>query len=131
MMYLTDEDYETAEKNGLKKATVHNRFYHLGWSKERSISAPFKVSLYEQHEEDCKENGVSYDLFYSRRAKGMTSKQAATTPVKKPKLTDKDFEVAASNGIGRLTVKARVHNYRWTVERAITEPIHQKFRKKD
>ncbi|PER25404.1 hypothetical protein [Bacillus cereus] len=40
--------------------------------------------------------------------------------------TDKDYEVAARNGISKPNVNQRVNSYDWSIERAITEPIQKK-----
>ena len=126
---LTAQDYIEAEKNGIKPSTLEGRFYQYGWSKERCINEPLKRGLYWQHEEECKKNGVSYDLFYARRKKGWTVKQSASTPMKK-RLGPKEFAIAESNGISKISVKNRVNLNKWSIERAITEPINTKFRRK-
>lgn len=37
---ITKEQFAIAEANGIKKATVESRFYHLKWSIEKSITHP-------------------------------------------------------------------------------------------
>lgn len=36
--YLTDQDYEVAKQNGISKINAYNRFYILGWSKEKGYN---------------------------------------------------------------------------------------------
>ena len=40
--YLLDEDFETAQKNGIGYMTAYNRFYRLGWTAEKTITKPVK-----------------------------------------------------------------------------------------
>ncbi|HFJ9331842.1 TPA: hypothetical protein ACGW5B_005303 [Bacillus paranthracis] len=43
-----------------------------------------------------------------------------------PVPTEKDYEIAARNGISKANVNQRVYGYHWSVERAITEPLQNK-----
>ena len=40
-------------------------------------------------------------------------------------ITPDDYEVAKQNGISESTLYARVYNYFWDIERAITEPVNK------
>lgn len=40
--------------------------------------------------------------------------------------TEKDYEIAAQNGISRANVNQRVYSYDWSIERAITDPLQKK-----
>ncbi len=43
-----------------------------------------------------------------------------------PVPTEKDYDIAARNGISKANVNQRVYGYHWSVERAITEPLQNK-----
>ncbi len=40
--YITPEEYEVAEKNGIDKRTLEQRIREYGWDKERAITIPKK-----------------------------------------------------------------------------------------
>lgn len=40
--------------------------------------------------------------------------------------TDKDYEIAARNGISKANVNQRVYGYHWSIERAIADPLQNK-----
>jgi hypothetical protein len=48
----------------------------------------------------------------------------------KPVPTDKDYEIAAHNGISKNNVDQRVNKLNWSIEDAITKPIFVSLRKK-
>lgn len=94
--YLTEEDYETARKNGIHYNLAYNRVYVYGWEPERAITEPpFEMNKptgeWDDWKEVCEQNGVSHQLFRTRKSralkKGMTDEQAAFyaayEPVKK------------------------------------------------
>ena len=141
--YLTDEDYAIAEKNGIDKASAYRRFYLNGWTLERTITQPVnrQKSLkqilekdYPDYESILKENEVSYATFYQRIYYGSSIEEALYTPNKRlhpsyakekrcrvaRKITKEQFAIAEENGIKYGTVRARVYNYHWPVEKAIT-----------
>jgi AraC-like DNA-binding protein len=140
MEYLTPEDFEIAAKNGIPEVRVKNRFYYLYWSKERSITQPCKSpkGLWPKYKDICAETGISESQFYKRmREYGMTPDEAATTKhmergtIKKVKIkvTKEVQEIALQNGISIPTLKYRVNYLKWAVERASTEPIHERKRR--
>lgn len=43
-----------------------------------------------------------------------------------PVLTEKDYEIAARNGISKMNVYLRVNKRGWEIERAITVPVRKK-----
>lgn len=131
MEYLTDADYERAEKNGINRNNLYSRVYSYGWSIERAVTTPILVRSTDWAE--LKDRAVvSQCTFYDRKKKGWPSEQAALTPAdqtvkKSAKLNKEHFYIALSNGISKNTVCQRVYKYRWPVERAITEPVNLKF----
>jgi hypothetical protein len=43
--------------------------------------------------------------------------------------TKEQEEIAKQNGISYRTLYMRVHQYKWSVERAMTEPVHEEKKK--
>jgi len=48
----------------------------------------------------------------------------------KPVPTEKDYEIAARNGISKNNVDQRVNKLNWSIENAITKPIYVSLKKK-
>jgi hypothetical protein len=134
--YLTHEDFITAKKNGINYAIAYSRYYQYGWPKEKAITQPVRRRTWKwkDFEKACKELDISQYMFYKRVRMGMTPEQASTLPVnrKKPgtKIDAEVVKIAAQNGITEGTLKSRVYLYKWTVERAMTEPVDERFRRK-
>jgi hypothetical protein len=129
-MYLTPDDIEIALRNGISEERVKARFYRSGWSVKRATTEPVRVS----------KNGwakykdvsvVSVNTFYQRIQRGMSPEDAALIPTtprggrvgNKFKVTQEDVAEAAKNGISENTLRYRVSKYKWSVERARTEPV--------
>ncbi|WP_226085665.1 hypothetical protein [Mesobacillus sp. S13] len=134
MEYLTDEDYEIAEKNGINRRLAYQRFYMQNFSKRRAITQPVKKSYPElqKFRKIALENGIKHTTFISRIKDGWTPEEACVRPLgyKRPKpkkYTDEHLAIAAKNGIKATTVKNRVGNLRWPIEKAITYPVNEKF----
>lgn len=80
-MYLTEEDYAIAEKNGISRKRAYQRFYQNGWEKERSITQPIrKGTLWKNYREKCESIGITKASFYSRIYRGMSPEEASVTP---------------------------------------------------
>lgn len=144
--YLTPADYARAEEYGISKGNVYNRFYVLNWSKERAITTPIKRDKEKvRWRKIANQNGISTSSFYDRiRRIGWDYERAATTPImtkeqirqasRKSRLrvfTEEQLLEAEKNGIPKRTAYQRVKNYKWTPERAVTEPVRTQFRRKD
>jgi hypothetical protein len=137
---LTIMDYVKAKKNGISQRAAYQRFMEYGWDKERAITEPVaKRDLYKKWKPLIDLVKLKRHTFYTRViSMGMTPFEACITPVEgvkgRPvgngKLTEKHIAIAKRNGISRGTVNQRVYSYKWSVERAITEPVHTQFRKK-
>lgn len=137
--YITPEDFETAEQNGLSMKLVRERVYNLGWDIDKAISTPKrkikKDPLWAKWRKVASENGVSYQL-YSKRVKewGIDPEVAASTKPMKfdeihqlamkaiRKYDPKLLEIAAKNGISKKLFYRRVSGHKWDIERAITTP---------
>lgn len=139
---LLPEDFAVASKNGISYMNAYNRFYVYGWTKHDAITKPLKKpNLWPKYGPICKENGVSETSFYHRIKHGMSPEEAATKPklkrgeiIGKPqqvKITPEIIAIAEKNGISKNTLKYRVSMYKWSVERAMTEPVHKQYRRKD
>lgn len=139
MEYLTDENYITGATIGISKQTLYKRVYEMGWSVEKAITKPINKfnDIWERNRETAEKNGVSKKLFYNRIYAGV-SETEATGPKKDPnekrtaqaKLKKQHLETASKNGINANTVMKRVYDYHWPVEKAVTEPVDVRMRKK-
>jgi uncharacterized protein YjcR len=134
MEYLTPNDYEIAEQNGISKHNVEQRFYTYGWSKDRAITYPLKIrkDIWNQYKD---QSVVSVSTFRRRLKDGMSPELAASTPRGKrdrsgAKLTLAVIQRAEQNGISYNTLKARVYINKWSVEKAVTFPVDVQKRKK-
>jgi hypothetical protein len=138
------EDVELEKQNSISYNSFYNRVYNLGWPIKRAANEPLKkrseCSWY-QYRDICKAHGVTKNAFYQRQYAGWTIEQACTIPMNtthggllrgrpNARLSQKELDIALSNGIGRHTAKARVHIYHWPVEKAITEPVKSQYRRK-
>jgi hypothetical protein len=139
-MYLTPEDYEIAERNGIPRGYATSRFYTKNWSRERAITEPVKKhnGPWKAWKETCKQTGISRSSFNRRVQKGMTPEEAATTPptppnkkAKRTLLTDEQVEIAKQNGIGYSTLVVRISQYKWPIEKAIHTPVDTRKRRKN
>ena len=134
--YITDDDFETAEANGIKTLTVKNRVYRDGWDIDRAITQPV-----EKHDPFCKgwhdwkdKALVSKSTYLSRVRKGWTYEEAALTkPMthseasrKKRKYSEELYRIARENGISEGVVRYRVSQMKWDIEKAITTPLMSK-----
>lgn len=138
--YLSPEDFQKAKDNGIEYETVYNRFYILGWPKEKAITKPVmrRGWGWKDYEEACANLGISKSAFYKRIKEGWDLTKASTTPFvpyherkKNVKITEEVKAIAEKNGIPLGTLKSRVYLYKWDVQRAMTEPIHERFRRND
>ncbi len=131
--YLTDADFERAERNGIPAIRVKNRFYGLHWSKERCITQKYKsnTNKWAQFEADSK---VGKETFYNRLHLGWSPEEAALTPrladgqVLHPKrpIAQEIKDLAEQNGIKPLTLRQRIYGYKWDPMDAATIPVGTK-----
>lgn len=139
MQFISDADREAAEKNGIDYKNLYNRVHACGWPLERAITEPIKPkpgSLYQDYKHLAEPNGITAQTFYKRIKRGMTPEKAATTPKItiadirrakniKAKITPEIIEIAAKNGITERALKQRVYSRKWSLERAMTEPLQK------
>lgn len=131
--YITPSDYDLAEKNGIKRATLEARVREYGWEMERATTEspqkhkPFQP-IWEKWEAIASENGVSRELFYDRvRRFRISEKEAATVPPRlggrpKSRWTDEDLALIKKNGLNLNMVNTRVNTLGWSKEDALNTP---------
>lgn len=146
--FISWEQRQKAEINGIDYMNLFNRVYTLGWDVEKAITTPIRrrPTRGEQYGQETLDNlkkyNIKYNTFISRIRHGWDIKEACTTPPlsgiqRGKRMTEKfekkgykgglkkeHFEIAKKNGIEKLTVYNRVSNLRWDIERAITEPLN-------
>nr|WP_088327054.1 hypothetical protein [Bacillus cereus] len=137
--YITPEEYDIAEKNGISKDLLNRRVREGGWDKEVAMSKPSQHGSTGWHlvKEIAKENGISYWTFKQRRRAGMELMKAATIPPRSPKecialankargvqktFTEEELKRAEENGVSYYTLASRVRKYKWDLEQAIMTP---------
>lgn len=129
--YLTPEDYELAEKNGISRDLAYRRFYENCWEKERAITQPKRgtTSVWKQWREIAEANGIRESTFYSRLNIGLNPEEAATKELSKngsggsKHFSDEILQMAATNGITPRRLYSRVFECKWDVIKAATTPI--------
>ena len=141
--YLNPKHFELAEKNGISKRLLSDRVYQRGWLIDRAISQP-KQNKNNSEEfklwaKIAENNGISSILFSQRLIVSGWSYEKAATRKKMNKdeiadeakktnvyriFTKQQHEVAKANGIKKGTMYARVRDYCWTVDDAITVMVY-------
>lgn len=143
---LTKTQLLIANRNKLTYRTVMQRI-KKGWSVEEAISIKigntyFMYELFEPNEvkkafKILKQNGISLDTFKYRVLKGgWELEKALTYPVDPNKgvkakgtriaITEEQYKRGLENGISRHTLRERVRRGGWTIEDAVTLPLHSK-----
>ncbi|MEK5070739.1 hypothetical protein [Sporosarcina sp. FSL K6-1508] len=134
--YITPNDYETAEQNGINYVALSQRVRDYGWDIDRAITEPLKVGVpfqpvWEQWEKIATENGISKDLFYQRiKVNKWDEKRAATHSLMAGKhlrigWTKEEREIAERNGLSANhmnLVITRINKLGWSKERALNTP---------
>jgi len=138
-IYITPDEYDIAELNGISMKMVNVRVRERGWCKRRAITTP--VRFQRKTEEDewlalSEENNIPRDTYLRRiRDYGWSKQEAATRPImtreqlainlnaNRSAFTAEDYEVMERNGIPRGVASNRVNTYGWSVREAITTPV--------
>jgi hypothetical protein len=137
--YLEPKDIEVARANGISYMNAYNRVYNLGWPVEKAITTPIRDRsncLWYQWRDTCKKHNVTQNSFYQRLYAGWTPEEASTLPLgtilnKKAAIITKSLmALAAEKGISRFTLHARIHRYKWSVEKALNTPVMTQYRRK-
>lgn len=113
MMFVSDEQYEIALKNGIKKSTVYARVYQYGWDIEKAITRkPMTKSECSRKYPDfvyelLKKNNIDNNVFHERICIGWNVLDACSIPPNKKKeyraknaiITNKKFLTVGINDI--------------------------------
>lgn len=79
--FVTDEEYEVAEKKGLSKKLINQRMEN-GWNKERALTEPTQNKKVDEWLEKAMSNGISKNAYQKRLRRGWTKVRASTEPIK-------------------------------------------------
>lgn len=135
--YITPEEYEVADKNGISRDTLHARMYDLGWRKQKALHTPpqTRTRVEDKWIQMAIQNGIKRGTFFCRiRKQGWSPEKAATEPLlnrteaalllteNKRVIPREILELAAQNGIKRCTFYRRLR-YGWDYVKAATHPI--------
>lgn len=137
--YITPEEYEIAENNGIPKATLEFRTRTLMWDKRRAMTEkPQNKICRKEWAEVAAKNGIKYHTFLSRILdSGFTPEEAATKPLqsekekeiarktaheKSRKYPKEAIELCKKNGIHRNTFYYRVNQMGMEPYEAATMP---------
>jgi len=135
--YITPEEYEIAEKNGISRQMVNNRVRSLGWNKEIALTQEPNVRkmLDKELVKKAEENGIGRETLRYRINHGWNLEDVATIPPvdttelmkklgkKSRKYPMELIELAKSNGISIKTFYERIHTYKWDVDKAANTPL--------
>lgn len=130
---LTEDDYKIAEKNGLSRKLVYQRFY-VGWEKEDAVTVPKGNSgILKRLQEKAASNGIELSIgaISSRRNNlKWSDEDVVTVPKGGHRKMENDYyhyiKIATSNGIKRSTYDGR-RRRGWAKERAATEAVQSAF----
>lgn len=140
--YITSDDEEKAEKNGISRTLLHFRVNQMGWDIEKAVNTPVKKSRprgsLNKYAALAKENGIAYKTMLERiNRMGWEPLEAATKPLetleekreRQSKFAEKQrkhpkemVELAKKNGIGYQTFRLRVKAGK-SYEEAATRPL--------
>lgn len=88
MKYITPEQYEIGERNGISRGNVWQRVHNYGYDVERAITEPLHKpsERWMKWKKIALANGISNEAFNARIRYGMSEEEAATRPIgMKPK----------------------------------------------
>ncbi|MEK4711094.1 hypothetical protein [Bacillus sp. FSL R10-2780] len=126
---ITDEEYETAEKNGISRANVFQRINERGWDVERAITVPVRKQKSVVNNQVlllAKRNGISHTTLYGRIKAGMDPYEAVTKP-KEHNKWEAFIKMAQENGISASSFYARISRGMDPYEAATKPSKNRKF----
>ncbi|PSL41724.1 hypothetical protein B0H94_11837 [Salsuginibacillus halophilus] len=131
-IYITPEDFEEAERNGVKYTTLRQRVYQYGWDIDRAVSTPpRKMRSRKDQIERAEANGISKLTFDSRIYRGWDEETAATKLLiddeemrevsreANRKFSDDIYVKCQENGVSPYLLSKRVR-LGWSKEKAAT-----------
>lgn len=135
MYYITPEDYERAETNGISAQLLEQRVRVYGWD---SVKASTQSIRKQQDRSEWRavadQNGITPDAFYGRLKRGWDPELAATRPLVdqaeslrnarelRRKHPQDLADLAVQNGLSKTLFRSRVRIYGWDPLRAATQP---------
>lgn len=129
--FITDEDYKTAERNGIKKKTAIARVNDYGWDIDKAVNHPVikgSVSLvWDEWKVTAESNGISRSTFRQRmKYHGFNAMEAATIPLLKSNRADRwtqeEKNTIIANGLTINLANTRIHTLGWDKEKAMSHP---------
>ena len=133
--YITPEDYETAEQNGITAELAETRAWERGWDIDRAVTTPKRVArcfkgTWGKWKETAARHDVDRILFINRvRSLGWSEEEAATIKKGKSRTpsfwTDEERKIAKRLGIdgnGMGLPRIRMKSLGWSREKAINTP---------
>ena len=91
-IFITEEAYAIARKNGISKKQLDNRVRYCGWSLERAIFTPIRnkrKNTTKEQKEMAERNRLSPFVIWKRiKRQGMTVEQAYNTPLLRQRKKD-------------------------------------------
>ena len=134
--YVTPEEYEIAENNGISRQNVYNRVYMIGWDVEKAITDKVKRKKGYKKLLEKSNSNVKYGTFIYRVNKGLSIEEALNNKVLSKEevselmiqsrcsvFTREEIARAKKNGICYRTLHWRVQKSKWDREKAITTPV--------
>ena len=141
--YITPEEYEIAERNGVCASTLNRRIRDLGWEKDIAITTPVPMRDkygWNKVKEIALQNGIPRHAYCDRIKRGWSLIDAISQPplsrsecikrasevnscFKNKILSDEQAEIGALNGISYTVARDRIRLSGWSVEEAITIPV--------
>jgi len=136
--YITPEEYQAAEQNGISAHLLGIRVRDLAWKKDRAISTPPRVvGNLVKWRDAAMANGIRANTFYTRLRRGISPEEASTTPLMsmcEASMTARDknrvhpahyVALAKENGVKYKTYTSRIHRG-WDPEQAATKSVDAK-----
>jgi len=130
--YITPQEYEQAQQNGISPGVLTRRIRGLAWEKARALTTPpRKRRGMKEWVKIAKQNGINPKVFHRRVERGWDQERAATQPLtdkkalmlqnrKDNRVYPKDvIEIAIGNGISYELFTWRMRDG-WTLEEAST-----------
>ena len=127
--YITPDEYDAAEQNGISRDTLEHRIRYHGWSKKKAITQPVRRNdKYKKWLAVAINNGIKEETFKQRvyRLKWGYEKAATFKGDKRKKYPNYVYENLKKNNIKYYTFLKRIEK-KWDIERACTEPTNNKI----
>lgn len=134
--YITPDEYERAERNGVSRKLLNVRVRRYAWDKDIAMTKPpQKTAEWSTVKEIALKNNICRSTFKSRRKRGWSLVDSMTKPPMSQEealkranqrnrvLTDEQIQQARMNGLKRSTVYDRIKKLKWDIEEAISTPI--------